>query len=403
VFKKIFEMPSEYLKFLTVSFSQRMLCDTGKQLKYSVLNRKLNREEKLNTVKVELGDRSYPIFIGSNILEHTDLSKYIVGRQVMLVTNETIAPLYIDTVVNSLSKFEVGQVILPDGEQYKNLDHVNLIFDQLLSSKHNRTTTLIALGGGVVGDMTGFAAACYQRGVNFIQIPTTLLSQVDSSVGGKTGVNHPLGKNMIGAFYQPQVVIADIGFFDTLDEREVAAGLAEVIKYGLIYDSKFFHWLESNIQALVNKEPEAMCYAVRRSCEIKAEVVAKDETEQGIRAWLNLGHTFGHAIETYQGYGNWLHGEAVAAGTMMALDLSNRLGWIDVALVDRAKQLFAKAGLPVLPPPNMQVDDFIDLMSVDKKVIDGSIRLVLIKELGRATVTSDFETRLLRETLSIGC
>jgi 3-dehydroquinate synthase len=326
-----------------------------------------------------------------------------MGRQVMLVTNETIAPLYLETVVKSLCEFEVDQVVLPDGEQYKNLDHVNLIFDQLLSSKHNRTTTLIALGGGVVGDMTGFAAACYQRGVNFIQIPTTLLSQVDSSVGGKTGVNHPLGKNMIGAFYQPQVVIADIGFFDTLDEREVAAGLAEVIKYGLIYDSKFFHWLEKNIQALVNKEPEAMCYAVRRSCEIKAEVVAKDETEQGIRAWLNLGHTFGHAIETYQGYGNWLHGEAVAAGTMMALDLSNRLGWIDVELVDRAKHLFAKAGLPVLPPPNMQVDDFIDLMSVDKKVIDGSIRLVLIKELGRATVTSDFETRLLRETLSIGC
>ena len=356
----------------------------------------------MNTVRVELGDRSYPIFIGLEVLDHCNLSSYINGSQVMIVSNETVAPLYLKRILDALSLFVVDHVVLPDGEQYKNLDHLNLIFDKLLSSKHNRHTTLIALGGGVVGDMTGFAAASYQRGVNFIQIPTTLLAQVDSSVGGKTGVNHPQGKNMIGAFYQPRVVVADITFFATLNQREIAAGLAEIIKYGLIYDALFYDWLEENIQALVAKESSALCYAVRRSCEIKAEVVAKDEKEQGIRACLNLGHTFGHAIETHQGYGNWLHGEAVAAGTMMALDLSHRLGWIDESLVIRTRQLFETAGLPISPPANMQVDDFIELMSVDKKVLDGNIRLVLIEELGKAVVTSRFDFKLFRQTLSIG-
>ncbi|MEH6445710.1 MAG: 3-dehydroquinate synthase [Oceanospirillaceae bacterium] len=354
----------------------------------------------MNALRVELGERSYPIFIGSNILQNCELTSYIKGRQVMVVSNETIAPLYLENLLSCLATFEVDHIVLKDGEQHKNLATVNLIFDQLLKSKHNRTTTLIALGGGVVGDMTGFAAACYQRGVNFIQIPTTLLAQVDSSVGGKTGVNHPLGKNMIGAFYQPQLVIADIAYFKTLAAREIAAGLAEVIKYGLIYDASFFVWLEANVDALVAKDEVALCYAVQRSCEIKAEVVAKDETEQGLRACLNLGHTFGHAIETHQGYGNWLHGEAVAAGTMLALDLSLRLGWIEPELVSRAKTLFLAAGLPVKAPSAMTVDNFLELMLVDKKVIDGSIRLVLIEQLGQAIVTDQFPIELLKETLS---
>ena len=359
------------------------------------------RRQRVDSLKVELGDRSYPIFIGENILAQCQIADYIRGKQVMIVSNETIAPLHLQALIDQLEGFKIDQVILPDGEQFKNLASIELIFDQLLEKRHNRTTTLIALGGGVVGDMTGFAAACYQRGVDFIQIPTTLLSQVDSSVGGKTGVNHPLGKNMIGAFYQPQVVVADIGFFKTLAKREVAAGIAEVVKYGLIYDAEFFVWLENNMQAITDIDSDAMAYAVKRSCEIKAEVVAQDETEQGIRAWLNLGHTFGHAIETHQGYGNWLHGEAVAAGTMMALDLSCRLGWIEKELLDRTKVMFEIAGLPVLPPINMCEEDFLQLMAVDKKVLDGKIRLVLINQLGRATVTDDFDHQLLKETLAI--
>lgn len=356
----------------------------------------------MNSLRVELGDRSYPIFVGAGVLQQCDLTRYIKAKQVMIVTNETLAPLYLEPLTQLLAGYDVQHVLLPDGEQYKTLEYVNNIFDQLLMTKQNRTTTLIALGGGVVGDMTGFAAACYQRGVNFIQIPTTILSQVDSSVGGKTGVNHALGKNMVGAFYQPQLVVADINYFATLPQREVAAGIAEIIKYGLIYDADFFVWLEQNMTKLVAKDSQALCYAIMRSCEIKAEVVAQDETEQGIRAWLNLGHTFGHAIETHQGYGNWLHGEAVSAGTMMALDLSCRLGWIDQDLLNRARKLFELANLPVAPPSNMTVDEFIDLMSVDKKVLDGSIRLVLIEQLGRAVVTDQFAMHLLKETLSIG-
>ncbi|MGB0734095.1 MAG: 3-dehydroquinate synthase, partial [Pontibacterium sp.] len=294
----------------------------------------------MKTLNVDLGDRSYPIFIGEGVLNEQLLGDYIKGKQVMVVTNETIAPLYLDALLSDLPDgLKVDTVILPDGEAYKTLDSVNLIFDQLLQCRHNRTTTIIALGGGVVGDMAGFAASAYQRGVDFIQVPTTLLSQVDSSVGGKTGVNHPLGKNMIGAFYQPNCVLIDTNVLNTLPDRELAAGMAEVIKYGFIYDEPFLTWIEANIDALNALEKESLIKAIYRSCEIKADVVAQDEREGGIRALLNFGHTFGHAIETHQGYGEWLHGEAVGAGSMMAVDLSARLGWLSKQDVARAKSL----------------------------------------------------------------
>lgn len=365
-----------------------------------MLTTDIDLEIVLQSLMVDLGERSYPIYIGQNILSDTLIKPFIKGSQVMVVTNDTVAPLYLARLLENLSGLTVDVTVLPDGEAYKDLTHLNLIFDNLLKNKHNRTTTLIALGGGVVGDMTGFAAASYQRGVDFIQLPTTVLSQVDSSVGGKTGVNHPLGKNMIGAFYQPQLVIADIDVFATLPDRELSAGLAEVIKYGLIYDYSFFCWLEENMQGLVARDADLLRQAVYRSCEIKAEVVAQDEKEGGIRAWLNLGHTFGHAIETHQGYGNWLHGEAVAAGTMMALSLSSKMGWISVEDVNRARALFEKAALPVLPPENMSATDFIDLMSVDKKVLNGELRLVLLKALGEAVVTADYSKEKLMDVLS---
>lgn len=352
------------------------------------------------TLSVDLDERSYPIHIGSKILGQADLIlPHVKGKQVCIVTNTTVAPLYLQTLVDGLKGKEVTVAELPDGEQFKNLQTLNLIFNQLLRAKHHRTTTLIALGGGVVGDMCGFAAACFQRGVNFIQVPTTLLAQVDSSVGGKTGVNHELGKNMIGAFHQPQVVIADVSVFSSLPQREYAAGLAEVIKYGLIYDADFFLWLEQNMTQLLAKQDDAVIYAVKRSCEIKAEVVAQDEKESGIRAWLNLGHTFGHAIEAAQGYGSWLHGEAVAAGMVMALDLSQRLGWISAQDKERSTRLIAAAGLPIAPP-SMSTEQFLNLMAGDKKVLDGQLRLVLLNAIGKAVVTADFPQGLLLETLS---
>jgi 3-dehydroquinate synthase len=354
----------------------------------------------VQNLSVDLGERSYPIYIGEGLLQQKLIEPYISGRQICIVTNETVAPLYLARVQQALLDYQVDTLILPDGEQYKTLEHLNTIFDRLLELRHNRTTTLIALGGGVVGDMTGFAAACYQRGVNFIQMPTTLLSQVDSSVGGKTGVNHPRGKNMIGAFYQPRCVLIDTSVLGTLPVRELSAGLAEVIKYGLIYDAEFFDWLESMMSRLVSGDTECLAKAIYRSCEIKAEVVAQDEKESGIRALLNLGHTFGHAIEANQGYGNWLHGEAVAAGTLMAADLSRRLGWLTDADVERIRAIHLAAGLPVLPPASMTEDDFLSLMAVDKKVLDGQLRLILLETVGKGIVTSEFAPELLVETLT---
>ncbi|GLS24504.1 3-dehydroquinate synthase [Marinibactrum halimedae] len=354
----------------------------------------------LKRLLVELGERSYPILIGSVLEELKEqLPQYIKGQQVCIVTNETVAPLYLEQIVEHLSDFNVLTVVLPDGESYKTMATVTQIFDQLLENNHNRTTTIVALGGGVIGDMAGFAAACYQRGVGFVQIPTTLLSQVDSSVGGKTGVNHPLGKNMIGAFYQPSCVVADTRVLKSLPIRELSAGIAEVIKYGLICDAPFFDWLEQNVGKLMAFDDEALAYAIERSCENKAKVVAMDEREGGIRAILNLGHTFGHAIETAMGYGKWLHGEAVAAGMVMAVDLSVRLGWVDAPLLTRLIALLDAAKLPIKAPSEISNARFLELMSLDKKVIDGRIRLVLLKALGGAVVTSDVDIERVKETL----
>ncbi len=355
----------------------------------------------MRKITVELGDRSYPIFIGKGILQDVSyFLPWIKSQQLMCVTNSTLASLYPQSFKHLSGKIgKVDQVVLPDGEKHKNLETLNLIFDALLQKKHNRSTTLLAFGGGVVGDMTGFAAACYQRGVDFIQVPTTLLSQVDSSVGGKTGVNHVLGKNMIGAFHQPKCVVIDTDILKTLPDRELSAGMAEVIKYGLIADYDFFVWLEQNIEKLMGRDDEALATAIQRSCEIKADVVAADEREGGVRAILNLGHTFGHAIEAHQGYGNWLHGEAVAVGMMLACRMSNKLGWIDDDIVDRARTLIRAANLPVEAPHNMNSADFLDYMSVDKKVLDGSLRLILLKACGKAVVSQDFEQQALMSTL----
>ncbi|HEB27632.1 MAG TPA: 3-dehydroquinate synthase [Porticoccus sp.] len=353
----------------------------------------------MQTLNVDLGDRSYPIYIGADLLSQPELlTQHITGHQVMVVSNVTVAPIYLPVVRKALAGLQYSEVILPDGEQHKSLQVLSQIYDKLLEDKHNRTTTLIALGGGVVGDMTGFAAASYQRGVNFIQIPTTLLSQVDSSVGGKTGVNHPLGKNMIGAFHQPQCVIADTDTLATLPPRELSAGLAEVIKYGLICDAPFYTWLQSNIEKLLGRDQAVVNEAIYRSCESKAQVVASDERESGIRAILNLGHTFGHAIETAQGYGNWLHGEAVAAGMLLAVDMSARMGWLSADDVDGVRRLLQRAKLPIAPPA-MTCEQFLSLMAVDKKVLDGRLRLVLLKEIGEAIITSDIEQSDVRATL----
>ncbi len=350
---------------------------------------------------VELGDRSYPIYINVDILDDAEKFRpFVAGSQVLLVTNTVVDPLYSERLEKSLSFAEtLTKVVLPDGESYKNLETLNTIFDALLSAGHNRRTTLIALGGGVVGDMVGFAAASYQRGVSFIQVPTTLLAQVDSSVGGKTAVNHALGKNMIGAFHQPQCVVIDTGLLASLPARELSAGLAEVIKYGLIADFDFFVWLEGNIDKLMARDADALSYAIERSCQLKADVVAQDEREGGIRAILNLGHTFGHAIESHLGYGKWLHGEAVGAGMVMACRMSSKLGWLDGSVVDRAVDLIRAAGLPIDPPAEMSPDTFLKYMSVDKKVLDKTLRLVLLTACGSAIVTSDFSESILQETL----
>ncbi|QKE64728.1 3-dehydroquinate synthase [Aquipseudomonas campi] len=355
----------------------------------------------MRTLTVDLGERSYPIYIGAGLLARADLFKaHLAGRQVAIVTNETVAPLYLKQLEASLSGCELTAIVLPDGEAFKTWETLQLIFNGLLQARHDRRTTVIALGGGVIGDMAGFAAACYQRGVDFIQVPTTLLSQVDSSVGGKTGINHPLGKNMVGAFYQPQAVIIDTTVLATLPARELSAGLAEVIKYGLICDEDFLAWLEQHIDALRALDGQALIEAIERSCAAKARVVGADERESGLRAILNLGHTFGHAIETHMGYGVWLHGEAVGAGTAMALEMSTRLGWISSDERDRALRLLIKAGLPVVPPAEMTPEHFLEHMAVDKKVLDGRLRLVLLRRMGDATVTDEFPREVLDATLS---
>ena len=357
--------------------------------------------EETRILNVDLGDRSYPIYIGEGLLERPEIYKnHISSKQVLIVSNVTVAPIYLQRVISALDGFQVETVILPDGEEYKTVNTLDDIFTTLLEKRFDRGCTLVALGGGVVGDMTGFAAACYQRGVHFVQIPTTLLAQVDSSVGGKTGVNHALGKNMIGAFHQPQCVIADTETLMTLEDRQLSAGIAEVIKYGLINDAEFFHWLEQNIDQLVSRNMDALSYAIERSCFDKAEVVAADERESGMRALLNLGHTFGHAIETGMGYGQWLHGEAVAAGMCMAARFSKSLGWMEEQDVSRVEALVSKANLPVLPPQDISSRQFMELMSVDKKVKDGQLRLVLMKGIGQSLVTSEFDSKALEELLN---
>ena len=357
----------------------------------------------MQKLDVSLAERSYPIYIDRGLLGQDLIRGHVRGNQVMVVTNETIAPLYLDAVTRGLGDLQCDTLILPDGEQHKTLATLERIFDALMAHRHSRTTTLVALGGGVIGDMVGFAAACYQRGVDFIQVPTTLLAQVDSSVGGKTAVNHPRGKNMIGAFHQPRAVVIDTAVLDTLPEREFAAGMAEVIKYGLIRDPAFFQWLLDNQAALAARDPAPVAEAILRSCRNKAEVVAADETEQGNRALLNLGHTFGHAMETFTGYRDWLHGEAVSAGMVMAARMSLELGWLKQADLDRVSDSLAAWKLPVTAPQGMARADFSELMALDKKVQNGRLRLVLLNQIGDALVTGEYDPNALTRTLEAFC
>jgi 3-dehydroquinate synthase len=355
----------------------------------------------MRTLTVALGERSYPIHIGAGLLgDRERFTPHLKARQVLVLTNETVAPLYLDRVLALISDKQVETVVLPDGEQYKTIECVTWVWDRLLQARFSRNSCLIALGGGVIGDMGGFAAACYQRGIPFIQVPTTLLAQVDSSVGGKTGVNHPLGKNMIGAFYQPQAVIADTATLNTLPDRELSAGLAEVIKYGLIRDPEFLGWIETNIEALLGRDPAALAYAIERSCRNKAEVVAADEHESGVRATLNLGHTFGHAIEAGAGYGRYLHGEAVAIGTCIAAQLSARLGMIGPQQVARIRRLLEQARLPTALRGELTPNQMLELMAVDKKNVDGRLRLILLRALGEASLPMEVAADEIRATLA---
>lgn len=357
----------------------------------------------MDTLTVDLAERSYPIHIGRGLLrEPGHFEALLKRRRAVIVTNETVAPLYLDTLKQTLGPVHDGPVealILPDGEQYKNVDTLNRIYTFLLERRLDRSAMIIALGGGVIGDITGFAAATYLRGVDFIQVPTTLLSQVDSSVGGKTGVNHPLGKNMIGAFHQPRLVVIDTDTLNTLPDRELSAGLAEVIKYGLIDDAEFFTWQEEHLPRLLARDPEALAWAIHRACADKARVVAQDERESGRRALLNLGHTFGHAIENGMGYGQWLHGEAVGAGMVMAAQLSRRMEWIGDADLNRITRLIEAARLPVTPPTGLSAARFKEIMAVDKKVLQGQLRLVLLKGIGTSVVTAEFDPMTLDNTL----
>jgi len=354
----------------------------------------------MKTININLEKRSYPIYVGEGLLENYDLfKKHIPNKKVAIITNDKVASLYLQKISNTLlAEKDIIPIVLPDGESFKNFETLNLIYDALLTNQANRQITLIALGGGVIGDITGYAAATFMRGVDFIQVPTTLLSQVDSSVGGKTGINHPLGKNMIGAFYQPKCVIADINVLDTLLDKELSAGLAEVIKYGLIRDSAFFSWLESNIKGIIERDHQLLIETVVRSCQNKADIVESDEFESGIRAILNLGHTFGHAIENASGYGKWLHGEAVATGIIMAAYLSEQMGWLTKEENHRIKSLILDANLPI-NPPEITKQKFLDLMQLDKKTKDDQINLVLQQGIGKAILTSDYDTEKFHNTL----
>jgi 3-dehydroquinate synthase len=354
----------------------------------------------MHTVNVSLGERSYPILIGAGLLRSRELlAAQLSGRDAVLISNTVVAPLYAQLIKHSLEGQRVLEVILPDGEQHKTLATASRVFDVLIANRIGRDAVVLALGGGVVGDLAGFVAACYQRGVDLVQMPTTLLAHVDSSVGGKTAVNHPGGKNMIGAFHQPRAVIADTDLLQTLPDRELRAGLAEVIKYGLICDPAFFYWIEANVDALLARSPQALSHAIYRSCQIKAQIVARDEREQGERALLNLGHTFGHAIESATGYVDWQHGEAVGTGMLIAAEMSQRLGNLDPSVVGRLRALLQRAGLPV-DAPRIGAARAFDYMRVDKKVHAGRVRLVLLAGLGRAVVTSDYPDAALRDTLA---
>ena len=352
-------------------------------------------------LKVELGKRSYPIYVDAGLLDRGNLiRKHISGPEVMVVSDETVAPLYLDRLLAALSGLSVTCQVLPSGEETKNLGMLARLFDTMLDAACSRSVTVIALGGGVIGDVAGFAAACYHRGVDFLQVPTTLLAQVDSAVGGKTGVNHALGKNMIGAFHQPRCVIIDTDTLSTLEPRQLSAGIAEVIKYGLIGDPIFFDWLSEHMSQLLACNREILVDTITKCCSIKSELVAADEREAGDRVLLNLGHTFGHAIETAIGYGDWLHGEAVAVGMVLAAEMSYRLGWLARDDLKRLRKLLVQANLPVEPPPGMTANEFLRHMMRDKKVSGGRIRLVLLESIGCAKLVSDYPDDVLREVLA---
>jgi 3-dehydroquinate synthase len=354
----------------------------------------------MTTLNVELGTRSYPIYIDSGLLnDNSLLTKHIHGKRVCIVSNDIVEPLYLASLKAKLTNFHVDEIILPDGEAQKSLANFDVIMSHLLANGHGRDSTLIALGGGVIGDITGFAAACYQRGINFIQVPTTLLSQVDSSVGGKTAVNHPLGKNMIGAFYQPKAVLIDIDSLETLPVREFNAGMAEVIKYGILGDSDFFVWLENNVAKIKSGDKETLIEMVNTCCKCKADIVSADETEAGVRALLNLGHTFGHAIEADQGYGNWLHGEAVATGMVLASKLSVALNLLEASDLRRIETLIAAFDLPLIAPENMGFEEFICHMRRDKKNLAGVLRLIVPTAIGQSEMRDDISEDMLKQIL----
>jgi 3-dehydroquinate synthase len=351
-------------------------------------------------LNVELGSRSYPIYIDSGLINSTELlSNYIHSKRVCIITNDIVAPLYLETFKNKLDGFIVDEIILPDGEAEKSLANFNVIMSHLLTHEHGRDTTLVALGGGVIGDITGFAAACYQRGVDFIQVPTTLLSQVDSSVGGKTAINHPLGKNMVGAFYQPKAVFIDIDSLKTLPVREFNAGMAEVIKYGILGDKNFFLWLENNIPAIKSGNKDILAVMIEKCCQCKADIVAQDEKESGVRALLNLGHTFGHAIEAEQGYGNWLHGEAVATGMVLAAKLAVAMNLLEVSELRRIEAIILAFDLPIIAPENMGLAEFVRHMRRDKKNIAGKLRFIIPTEIGKSEMRDDVTQETLQAIL----